>query len=101
MFRISVVFTAMTVFFPIVNCVAQQRSWPGWMGKHHDGVSDESDWSVDWPATGLPVKWSRDIGIGFSSVSIADGRLCTMGHQTGCGRDGACSRPQSPILPLA
>ncbi len=62
---------------------AEERRWQNWMGDAHAGVSDESDWSVDWPEFGLPIAWQREIGIGFSSVSIADGRLFTMGHQDG------------------
>jgi len=57
--------------------------WPNWMGPRHDGVSLESGWSTDWPQDGLPVVWSREIGIGFSSVSIAGGRLFSMGHIDG------------------
>ncbi len=58
-------------------------SWPNWMGPNHDGISNEDGWSSEWPETGLPVVWSREIGIGFSSISIEDGRLFTMGHVDG------------------
>ncbi|MEO1996755.1 MAG: PQQ-binding-like beta-propeller repeat protein [Planctomycetaceae bacterium] len=58
-------------------------AWPNWMGPRHDGVSFESGWSTDWPQDGLPVVWSRAIGIGFSSVSISGGRLFSMGHIDG------------------
>ena len=34
-------------------------------------------------AAGVARKWTRQIGIGFSSVSIAEGRLFTMGHIDG------------------
>jgi outer membrane protein assembly factor BamB len=57
--------------------------WPNWMGPSHDGVSAESGWSTDWPADGLPVVWTHELGTGFSSVSVADGRLYSMGHQGG------------------
>ena len=57
--------------------------WPNWMGPRHDGVSLESGWSTDWPQDGLPVVWSREIGIGFSSLSIAGGHLFSMGHIDG------------------
>ena len=63
--------------------VASGGRWPNWMGPGHDGVSLESGWSTDWPQDGLPVVWSREIGIGFSSVTIADGRLFCMGHIDG------------------
>src|SRR4051794_23117377 len=59
------------------------KSWPNWMGPNHDGVSAEAGWKSTWPEEGLPVAWSRQIGIGFSSISIADGRLFTMGHVDG------------------
>lgn len=60
------------------------RGWPNWLGPNYDGISHENDWSSDWPEAGLPIAWSRqDIGIGFSSVSIANGQLFTMGHVDG------------------
>ena len=67
----------------ITSSWAEDRTWLQWMGNAHDGVSRESGWSVDWPDSGLPLAWQREIGIGFSSVSIADGRLLTMGHADG------------------
>ena len=62
---------------------ADLPSWPNWMGQRHDGISDETGWSPAWPASGLKVVWQRQVGIGFSSVSIAQGRLFTMGHSEG------------------
>ena len=62
---------------------AEQGRWLNWMGNDHDGVSNESGWSTDWPDTGLQVAWQKNVGIGFSSVSIAEGRLYTMGHADG------------------
>ncbi len=62
---------------------AQTTSWPNWLGPKHDGVSHEKGWSSDWPADGLKKVWSREIGIGFSSVSLADDVLYTMGHVKG------------------
>lgn len=59
------------------------KSWPNWLGPHRDGISSEAGWSTVWPKDGLSVAWSRQIGIGFSSISIVDGRLFTMGHEAG------------------
>jgi outer membrane protein assembly factor BamB len=53
------------------------------MGPKRDGISHEKGWSKKWPEEGLATRWSRDIGIGFSSLSIRDGRLFTMGHVKG------------------
>lgn len=57
--------------------------WPNWMGPKHDGVSADATWSTEWPADGLPEAWRKEIGIGFSSVAIRNGRLITMGHRKG------------------
>ena len=59
------------------------RGWPNWMGANHDGISQEKISSKKWPVNGLPIRWTREIGIGFSSISIDAGRLYTMGHVDG------------------
>ncbi|MDG1894258.1 MAG: PQQ-binding-like beta-propeller repeat protein [Fuerstiella sp.] len=57
--------------------------WPQWMGPKLDGISLERGWSTDWPEDGLRPVWTEDVGIGFSSISVVDGRLYTMGHADG------------------
>jgi outer membrane protein assembly factor BamB len=54
--------------------------WPHWRGPQRNGVSAETGWLDAWPASGPPVLWKADVGIGFSSVSVADGRVYTIGH---------------------
>ncbi|WP_417738097.1 PQQ-binding-like beta-propeller repeat protein [Rosistilla oblonga] len=72
---------------PVADSVGSQAlstaSWPCWMGPRHDGISTEANWSADWPDEGLPIVWTQQLGIGFSSISIADGRLFSMGHVDG------------------
>ena len=51
--------------------------WPHWRGPARNGISLESAWS----AKGKPeAQWTKEVGLGYSSVSIADGRLFTMGY---------------------
>jgi outer membrane protein assembly factor BamB len=74
------------IWMIVSNLVAGETNytaWPNWMGPHHDGISSEAGWSTDWSEEGLPLVWKQTIGIGFSSVAIADGRLFTMGHVDG------------------
>lgn len=61
----------------------QINDWPNWMGPNHDGISTETGWSRDWPADGLPVDWTAELGTGFSSFSVADGLTYSMGHRDG------------------
>lgn len=63
--------------------IVQADDWPCWMGPQLDGISREHGWSSEWPQDGLPVVWEGSVGIGFSSVSIVDGLLYTLGHADG------------------
>ena len=58
-------------------------NWPNWMGPMHDGISTEAGWSSAWPEDGLTVKWTADLGTGFSSFSVVDGLAYSMGHSDG------------------
>ena len=58
-------------------------NWPNWMGPMHDGISTEAGWSSVWPEDGLTVRWTADLGTGFSSFSIVDGLAYSMGHSDG------------------
>ena len=61
----------------------QSSDWPQWRGPNRDGVSHESGWLTAWPADGPRVLWRASVGAGFSSVAIADGRVYTLGNQSG------------------
>lgn len=58
-------------------------SWPNWLGPERNGISRESSWSANWPASGPPVAWRAEIGTGFSAVSVDQGRVYTMGYRGG------------------
>lgn len=55
--------------------------WPCWRGSNGDAISTETDWTWKWPADGPKKLWTAPVGIGFSAISIADGRAYTMGHK--------------------
>ena len=48
--------------------------WGTFLGPTNDGRSPESGLLLKWPEGGPPLKWQRDLGDGYSMVSIADGR---------------------------
>jgi hypothetical protein len=54
--------------------------WPQWRGPERDGVSKETGLLKQWPAEGPPLAWkAKGAGMGYSSMSVAKGRLYTMG----------------------
>ena len=56
------------------------EDWPNWRGPARAGISAEKHWKHTWPAEGPSILWKANVGIGFSSLSVADGRLYTMGN---------------------
>ncbi len=60
--------------------VAVGADWPCWRGPELNGISREADWSVAWPAEGPKRLWQAEVGTGFSSVVVSQGRLYTLGN---------------------
>ena len=65
---------ALSVF--LFTSLTYATDWPHWLGPNGDGTSSESGWKSEMsdPA------WKSKVGVGFSAVSVANGKLYTMGH---------------------
>lgn len=57
--------------------------WPGYRGPHRNGISTEKGWQSQWPAEGPKRLWSAQVGLGYSAVSVADGKAFAMGNRDG------------------
>ena len=57
---------------------AQGAPWPVYRGAAHNGISSETGWYN--PAAEIKTVWTNRVGIGFSSMSVANGRVYTMGQ---------------------
>src|ERR1051325_8959703 len=68
-------FLAISVLFSLASSPA--ADWPQWRGPNRDSVSSEE---IRWPAGGPKVIWKASVGIGFSSASVSNGRVYTMGN---------------------
>ena len=56
--------------------------WPQHRGPHRDNISKETGLLESWPDGGPKLAWEqKGLGEGYSSVSIARGKLYTMGNQ--------------------
>src|ERR1044072_8207696 len=54
--------------------------WPQWRGANRDGISKETGLLKEWPAEGPALVWkAKGAGFGYSSFSISNGRIYTMG----------------------
>lgn len=62
------------------NLFAGEGDWPQWRGPDRAGMSDESGLLATWPESGPRLIWLfNDVGLGYSSNAVVDGRLYTMG----------------------
>ena len=71
------------IFFFISFLQLFSNDWPYWLGPSRDGVSTENQWKNNLEN----LRWKSKVGIGFSSMVVADGRLFTIGHD-GSKRNG-------------
>jgi outer membrane protein assembly factor BamB len=76
------IFLAVLFAFVLAQQAMAQTAalWPQWRGPNRDGISKETGLLKQWPAQGPPLVWKASgAGRGYSSFSIADGKLYTMG----------------------
>lgn len=59
------------------------EDWPYWRGPHGNGISNEKGWDPLSLNGGARILWETQLGAGYSSVSIKDGRLYTLGNENG------------------
>jgi outer membrane protein assembly factor BamB len=63
----------------------KSHDWPQWQGKDRTAVSTEKGLLPVWPKNGPPLAWqAKELGGGFSTPSVAAGRVFGMGFK---GRD--------------
>ena len=60
---------------------AKGADWPNWRGPKYDGITPEK-LPRDLPKS-LPVAWNAEVGTGFCTVSVQEGRVLTMGNANG------------------
>src|SRR5829696_3251812 len=77
-----VLLLAIVVLFTLAyQAMAQSgANWPQWRGPNRDGISKETGLLKQWPADGPAVVWkATGAGRGYSSFSMSNGKLYTMG----------------------
>lgn len=53
--------------------------WYTWRGPSANGISDETGWNP----TAAKKIWTKELGVGYSTVSVKGNKLYTMGHAEG------------------
>jgi outer membrane protein assembly factor BamB len=74
------------VLIGLVSPAVFADDWPQWRGPNRDARSQESGLLKKWPEDGPPLEWkTQGLGGGFSSISVANGTIFTLGDlDDGC-----------------
>jgi outer membrane protein assembly factor BamB len=75
---------------------AHAEDWPNWRGPDHNGISRETAWDADKLKAGPIILWRKQIGTGFASVTVSDGRAYALGNTA--KPDGKKDQEQKDIL---
>ena len=71
-------------FSGVLAGAAAAADWPQWRGLRRDGRTAETGLLRQWPAAGPELLWRVDgLGEGYSSFSIANGKLFTQSQKKG------------------
>jgi outer membrane protein assembly factor BamB len=78
----QVIVTTVLASFTFGANFGYAADWPQWRGPSRDGISTETGLIDRIPAEGPKLVWkSTGLGAGFSTVSVADGRIYTCGDR--------------------
>ena len=78
--RVCAVVLVSTLFSIALVTGVHAADWPQWRGPARNGKSAETGLLAAWPEGGPALAWRAEgIGGGYSSLSISDGRIYTMG----------------------
>lgn len=80
-----------------LNPAARTSGWPNFLGPSHNGFSPETRLAKSFPASGPPLVWERAKGTGYSSPSLANGKLVFL-HRMGNREIVECLHPETGDL---
>lgn len=64
------------------RALSVEGEWPQYRGPNRDNISTDKGLLESWPADGPKLAWKQTgLGLGYSSVAIANGKLFTMGNR--------------------
>jgi outer membrane protein assembly factor BamB len=71
---------SLIVLLSTMALISNAADWPQWRGPDQNGISKETGWSAKWPAEGPKQLWKAQVGVGYSSFSVSNGRVYTTGN---------------------
>lgn len=76
----TLIIVILAVFLCANGTIVKAADWPIYRGPNHNGITSETDWNGNFPSSGPRQLWKKSVGIGFSTMTISNGRVYTMGN---------------------
>ncbi len=73
--------SSLTTLICLAAALASAADWPRFRGPEGNGLSKETGWFKEWPATGPKVFWEAKVGLGFSSFAVGEGKALITGNE--------------------
>lgn len=70
----------LTAFVFAQTAMLGAADWPIYRGVNRDGISLEKGWKDQWKGDGPVVVWETEVGLGFASFTVSEGRVLTTGY---------------------
>ena len=77
----KVFYLALILAATMIGAATRAADWPNFRGPNHNGISSETGWLVKWPATGPKPLWKASVGLGYATITVADGRAYATGNE--------------------
>jgi outer membrane protein assembly factor BamB len=74
----TAILTVIVAYAPVAcapAAYALAQDWPQFLGPARNGVYSGNDLAAKWPPAGPAVIWKKEVGHGFASPVVAEGRL--------------------------
>ena len=82
--KVSCFLASVICFVGLGSALLSAGDWPQWRGADRSDVSQETGLLKEWPKEGPKQLWlNENTGLGYSGVSIMQGKLFTMGARDG------------------
>lgn len=72
---------ALATLLLFVPVLVQSEDWGAWRGKNRNSISTEKGLATAWTSQGPQQVWKYKTGKSYTTVSVAKGRLVTMGAE--------------------
>jgi outer membrane protein assembly factor BamB len=78
-----ILFFLLPSVLPLLSTSLAAADWPQWGGPRRNFVIESKGLAQSWPAEGPRRLWTRELGDGYSGISVDEGRLFTLVHRNG------------------